>query len=558
MRSIKVVFLVFFISTLSQVCLFAESLQTGVNPTGAISTEEVQAGQPSTAVTPDPATVATPLGLVRGKISGDVVCWLGIRYAEPPVGALRFKAPVPVKPWDGIYDATKFGFAAPQPPPSSTEFTGKGEKKSEDCLFLNIWAKKGVTNRPVMVWYHGGAYMSGESSLGLYNGERLAKERNVVLVTVNYRLGSLGFLYFSDLARDAGLADDFTDNPGMRDQIEALRWIHDNIASFGGDPGNVTIFGESAGGSTVISLLCAPAAKGLIHRVIAESAAPSCIYGRETGTFYAKKYLEILGLKPEDVGRLKDIQADNLADANRKILDWNAFDRPGSIPFGPTAETVTMPLDPLSAAAAGATACVPLIIGTNHDEATLFRGDIPIVPTTPFLINRMLDNTNPDKKERILRAYPGFPSHDSVIKTATDAFFLQPSIQFAEEYGKHAPVWFYRFDYKPPMTRLLGFNATHGSEIVHVFHTYNTLAGRLITLFACPGDRRNVGNSMQSEWVNFAEYGDPNGPGTNDKVWPAYDTTCRTTRIFGMKKITTIDDPDRERREAWQGVKLYK
>ncbi len=552
MRSVKFFFRVLFIAALLQVCAFAGTFAENEGALSLDASKEVHVNQS------DPATAVIPLGSVRGKISGDVVSWLGIRYAETPVGKLRFKEPVPVKPWDGVYDATKFGFAAPQPPPSSMEFTGKGEKKSEDCLFLNIWAKKGASNRPVMVWYHGGAYMSGESSLSLYNGERLAKERDVVVVTVNYRLGALGFLYFSDLAKAADLADDFTDNPGMRDQIEALKWIHDNIAAFGGDPGNVTIFGESAGGSTVISLLCSPASKGLIHRAITQSGAPSCIYGRETGTFYAKKYLELLGLKPEEIGRLKDMPADDLMKATDKILDWNALDRPGSIPFGPTTGTGIMPLDPISAAAAGETACVPLIIGTNHDEATLFRGDAPIVPTTPYLINRMLDNTNADKKDRILSAYPGFPSHESVIKAATDALFLQPSIQFAEEYAVHAPVWFYRFDYKPPMARLLGFNATHGSEIVHVFHTYNTMVGRLVTLFACPGASKSVGNEMQEYWTDFAAYGDPNGPGSGKIIWPVYDTAHRTTRIFGAKKITTLDDPDKERRETWQGVTLYK
>jgi para-nitrobenzyl esterase len=558
MRNIKVIILVLLIAALSQVCLFAGESPENGNMPGTPAVEAGKTVQGAPAGQSDPAIAVTPSGKVKGKLCGDVVSWLGIRYAEPPVGWLRFKAPVPVKPWEDIYDATKFGFAAPQPPPSPIEFTGKGEKKSEDCLFLNIWAKKGAVKRPVMVWYHGGAYMSGEGSLGLYNGERLAKEGDVVVVTVNYRLGALGFLYFSDMAKAAGLADDFIDNPGLRDQILALSWIHDNISAFGGDPGNVTIFGESAGGSTIFTLLCAPAAKGLFHRAIAESGAPSCIYGRETGSFYAAKFLEFLELKPEEVGKLRDMPVDRFVSATEKLMDWDAINRPGSISFGPTAGTDTMPLDPLSAAAAGVTAGVPLIIGTNHDEATLFEGDDPpIVPTTPLLINRMLDNTNADKKERILSAYPGFPSKGSVLEAATDAIFLQPSIQFAEAYSRHAPVWFYRFDYRAPLPRLLGFDATHGSEIVHVFHTYNTMAGTLLTLCACPGKKRSVGNEMQSGWVNFATYGDPNGSGQGEKLWPAYDTAHRTTRIFGSN-ITTIDDPEQKRREAWEGVTLYK
>jgi para-nitrobenzyl esterase len=558
MKNIKGFFLVLLIIALSPMCLFAGVSPEKSDVPGVLNVESGISVKGSTAVSSDPAIAMTPLGKVRGRISGDVVSWLGIRYAEPPVGKLRFKAPTPVQPWDGVLDAATFGFAAPQPPPSSMEFTGKGEKKSEDCLFLNIWAKKGAAKQPVMVWYHGGAYMSGESSLGLYNGKKLAKERDVIVVTVNYRLGALGFLYFSDIAKASGLGDDFIDNPGLRDQIAALLWIHKNIEAFGGDPGNVTIFGESAGGSTIITLLCAPSAKGLFQRAIVQSGAPSCIYGRETGTMYAAKFLELLGFKPEDVGKLMDMPVDQLVTATEKIMDWNSLSRPGSISFGPTTGTITMPLDPLIAAATGATAKVPMIIGTNHDEATLFEdGDPPIIPTTPLLINKMLDLTNADKKERILSAYPGFPLQERVMEAATDAIFLQPSIQFAEAYCSYAPVWFYRFDYKPPMARLMGLDATHGSEIVHVFHTYNTTVGRLITLFACPGARRSVGSAMQSGWVNFATYGDPNGSGSGDKLWPAYETTHRTTRIFGSQ-ISTLDDSDQKQREAWQGVTLYK
>jgi para-nitrobenzyl esterase len=400
--------------------------------------------------------------------------------------------------------------------------------------------------------------MSGESSLSLYNGRRLAMTGEVVVVSLNYRLGALGFLHFAELAKAAGIADEFCDNPGLRDQVAALKWINENISAFGGDPGNVTIFGESAGGSSVISLICAPDAKGLFHRVIAQSPAPSCIYGTKTGTFYAKKYLELLGLKPKEVGKLMDLPADTLARATQQLLDWNAAQLPGSVPFGPTTGTPSMPLDPLAAAANGATANVPLIIGTNHDEATLFEnGDPPIVPATPALINKMLDITNPDKKSLILSAYPGYPSRKTALEAATDIIFQQPSIQFAEVYLKHAPVWMYRYDYVPPLPCMLRMGSTHGSEIVHVFHTYDTMPGFLLTLFSAPGTKKRLGGQIQQAWINFAIYGNPNGKPANDISWPAYETTHRSTHIFGSKKIT-LDDPDKIRREAWEGVTTYR
>ena len=557
LKPIKRLILVALIGILLPISLLAENPAAGDATLQFPPSDNREVAQEAIAVASDATIATTPLGQVRGQRRGDVVMWRGIPYAKPPVGRLRFKAPVPVEPWTGILDAAAFGNAAPQPSQSS-KFTGEGAAQSEDCLTLNIWARAGAKNRPVMVWYHGGAYMSGESSLSMYDGNELAQSGDVVAVTVNYRLGALGCLHFADLAKAAGIAEGFTDNPGLRDQVAALAWIHGNIAAFGGNPSNVTIFGESAGGSSVITLLCTPSAKGLFHRVIAQSPAPSCIYGRETGTFYAKKFLALLGLKPEEICRLQDLPVDQLVSATQRLMDWNALNRPGSVPFGPTTETETMPLDPLSAAISGSTANVPLIIGTNRDEATLFEDkDPPIVPVTPELFNRMLDITNEEKKGSILSAYPDYPSHCSVIEAATDAIFRQPSIQFADAYSRHAPTFLYRFDYVAPLPCLLRMGATHGSEIVYVFHTYSSRTGRLLTLFASSGKKRIIGEAMQSSWISFALSGDPNPAGSEGEFWPAYEAKHRATRIFGPRMMT-LSDPDQKRREAWQGVTLYR
>jgi para-nitrobenzyl esterase len=558
LKPVKKLILVALIGILLPMHLWAENPAAGDTSLKVQPNSDSRMAQGAMADASDAAIATTPLGKVRGQLCGEVVAWRGIPYAQPPTGRLRFKAPVPVQPWAGILDAKSFGPAAPQPPLSSSRFTGEGAKQSENCLTLNIWARAGVKNRPVMVWYHGGAYMSGESSLSMYDGKELAQSGTVVVVTLNYRLGALGCMHFADLAKEAGISEDFTDNPALRDQLAALEWIHGNISAFGGDPGNVTIFGESAGGSSVIALLCTPGARGLFHRAIAQSPAPSSIYGRETGTFYAKKLLELLGLKPDEIGRLRDLPVDQLVSATKKLMDWNAINRPGSVPYGPTYGTDALPLDPLSAANSGSTAGVPLILGTNRDEATLFEdGDPPILPVTPFLINRMLDITNAEKKSRILSAYADFPSHSSAIEAATDAIFRQPTSQFADAYSQHAPTFTYLFDYVAPLSCLLRMGATHGSEIVHVFHTYSSRAGRLLSLFASSGKKRMIGEAMQSSWISFALNGDPNPAGSEGEFWPAFDTKHRATRIFGQTMMT-LSDPEQKRREAWQGVTLYR
>lgn len=519
--------------------------------------EEPEISREGTDRESDTTIASTPLGQVRGRKIGDIVVWHGIPYAQPPTGALRFAVPVPVQPWTGVRDALAFGPTAPQPTLAAARYAGKEASQSEDCLYLNIWARPGIANRPVMVWIHGGAYMSGAGSEGLYDGTHLADTGKVVVVTINYRLGALGCMHFADLAKAAGITEGFVDNPALRDQVAALAWVHDNITAFGGDPGKVTIFGESAGGSSIIALLCTPSAKGLFQRAIAQSPAPSHIYGRATGTAYATQLLNLLGLTPGEVGRLRDLPVADLMRATRTLMDLNAVNQPGSLPFGPTWGTETMPLDPLSAAASGATARVPLIIGTNRDEATLFELiDPPILPITSQLFNRMLDLTNADKKERILRAYPAYPSRGGVIEAATDAVFRQPTMQFADAYSRYAPTWAYRFDYVAPLLGLMGMGATHCAEIVHVFHTYNSRLGRIMSMFATPGTKRRLGDAMQSSWIAFAATGDPNGVAASDTAWPRYETQQRPTRIFGAE-ISTVMDPDPQRREIWQGITTY-
>lgn len=240
----------------------------------------------------------TPLGKLRGAKVKDVYVWKGIRYAQAPVGDMRFKAPVPVKAWTGTQDALSFGAVAPQ---QESSIAGK-EPQAEDCLYLNVWSPGAdAKKRPVMVWIHGGGFVIGSGSSQMYEGTQMATNGDVVIVTINYRLGPLGFLYFNEEQRKQG----FENNLGIKDQIAALKWVQQNIAAFGGDPAQVTIFGESAGGTSVQTLLASPMAKGLFAKAIVQSGPAGIIWKPQNATLITEKYMSLLGLQPTELAKLK-------------------------------------------------------------------------------------------------------------------------------------------------------------------------------------------------------------------------------------------------------------
>lgn len=486
-------------------------------------------------------TAVTRAGAVRGTREGTVAVWRGVPYAQQPVGARRFMAPAPPEPWDGVRDATRHG---PLPPQGKT-FVGAGrddpKHRDEACLTLTVWSPgpaRQDAGLPVMVWIPGGAFVFGAGQFQLYNGSRLAANGNVVVVNVTYRIGVFGGFELESLG------DGFDDNLCLRDQLAALAWVRDNIAAFGGDPQRVTVFGESAGATSVLALLASPAAAGLFGRAIAQSPALPLIADRQARAEQAQRFLADLGVRPAELKEMP--QRDLRRAAGRQQL--RSVETSPTLAYGLTFGTDLLPRHPVEAARAGAVARLPLIVGTNSHEASMFGWSRPpMLPTTAPLIDAFFARVAPGARERVLSAYPGYPRRRALVTFGSDAMFGAPSWAFADAYSGCAPTYVYRFDHVTSTLRALGLGATHGSEIVHVHHSYGSYLGRKLH----PLGRHvppAVGRRMQRTWLEFAAHG--SAPGG----WPGYDVPRRATRVIGTTRDVTVDDPDRVRRQAWEGL----
>ncbi|MDT5081463.1 MAG: para-nitrobenzyl esterase [Mycobacterium sp.] len=466
--------------------------------------------------------------------------WRGIAYAEQPVEGRRFLAPAPLEPWSDVRDAVEHGPL----PPQGRSFVGGGRDdpkiRDEACLTVTVWSPDVTGALPVMVWIPGGAFVYGAGQLQLYNGSRLAANGNVVVVNVTYRLGVFGGFELGDLGPD------FDDNLCLRDQLAALAWVRDNIAAFGGDPDQVTVFGESAGATSVLALLASPAADGLFGRAIAQSPALPLIADRETRARQAHRFVEQLGVS---VGELKLLPQRALRRAAGMLQAESAANTP-VLAFGLTHGVDLLPHHPIEAARAGAVSGVPLIVGTNSHEASMFAWvKPPMLPTTRETVDAYFDRTAPEAKQRVLAAYPDHPRRRALVAIGSDAMFGAPAWAFADAYSGHAPTYAYRFDHTTWTLRVLGLGATHGSEIVHIQHSYSSYLGRKLH----PLGRRvqpRVGRRMQRTWLNFAtgEFG------PEDEAWPRYETEHRRTRVIRSTRDDTVADPDGVRRSAWEGL----
>jgi len=483
--------------------------------------------------------VTTAAGQLRGTTDGAVNVWRGVAYAEQPIGQRRFLAPAPLEPWTGIRDAIEHGPL----PPQGRSFVGGGRDdpkiRDEACLTVTVWspARDPSSALPVMVWIPGGAFVYGAGQLQLYNGSRLAANGNVVVVNVTYRLGVFGGFELSDLGPG------FDDNLCLRDQLAALAWVRDNIAAFGGDPEHVTVFGESAGATSVLALLASPAARGLFGRAIAQSPALPLIADRETRARQAHRFLARLGVGLDEV---KALPQRALRRAAGELQGESAAHTP-VLAYGLTHGVELLPHHPIEAARLGAVSQVPLIVGTNSHEASMFAWvKPPMLPTTPATIDAYFERTSPGAKTRVLAAYPGYPRRRAAIAVGSDAMFCAPAWAFADAYSPHAPTYVYRFDHTTWTLRMLGLGATHGSEIVHIQHSYASYLGRKLH----PLGRRvqpSVGRRMQRTWLAFAT-------GELGSEWPRFDTDRRRTRVIRSTRDDTVADPDGVRRSAWEGL----
>ena len=386
-------------------------------------------------------TIETTLGPIRGESLGGHQRFRGIPYAAPPVGALRFAAPEPATPWQEVLDASRHGHSAVQPP---SRLPGmEVGPQDEDCLTLNVYTPAADdARRPVLFWIHGGGFVSGGASQALYEGRAMVERGDVVLVTINYRLGALGYV-------DLPGVDGAVPNAGQLDQIAALEFVRDNIARFGGDPGNVTIFGESAGGMAVSALLAMPGARGLFHKAIAQSGAAAVTLDRETAARITDVWLSKLGLGRQSAGTLRDKDAGELIAAQGAAAAELAHGRI-FLAHAPMIDDATLPRHPLEAVREGAAADIPFMTGTTRDEWRLFEMPSLMRDIDARGIVKRLSAQLPDDAdvEALVSAYADARGEDPAdadqakslyLALQTDRIFRMPAVQLAEAQAVHQP-----------------------------------------------------------------------------------------------------------------------
>lgn len=492
------------------------------------------------------ATARISNGILRGKAEAGVCAFLGIPYAAPPFGANRMRPPQPAPPWEGERDATRFGPTVPKGdyPPQYGPLFPEVVIPGEECLNLNVWTPDpGASGLPVLVWVHGGSFMNGSGSVGEYNGAAFARD-GVVCVTINYRLAADGFLFL----------DDGTANLGLLDQLAALAWVQDNIAAFGGDPARVTVAGESAGAMSVTALLSMPLAAGLFARAIAQSGAGAhtltTAEARTVGGYLA----ESLGV-PADRESIRAVPLAALVQAASDLVTelqtapdparWGRLAL-NLLPFGPTVDGSVLPSAPVTALAAGQGAGVPLLIGSNRDEARLFLVPAGVIGaiSEPALAAAAGGYGLPASAVALYQANrPGGSPGDVLAALVTDWFFRIPATRVAEARDAGtARTWMYRFD-RPDRQDNHGLGACHGAEIPFVF---DTAAGAGLAPRIGDKPSQAVADRVHRVWVDFITDGDPG--------WSPYDTATRTTALL-TEKVTPVDDPAGDERALWDGIR---
>jgi para-nitrobenzyl esterase len=506
------------------------------------------------------AIVETRSGKLEGSEIEGVRVFRGIPFAKPPVGSLRFAPPERELPWKGVRKALAFGPSAPQVPLALPLPGMDVGEQDEDCLYLNVYAPASASApgeaRPVMVWIHGGGFVIGSGSQPLYDGVPLVKRGDVVLVTVNYRLGPLGFLYLNELC--PGL-EGTAGNLGIRDQVAALEWVAENIAAFGGDPGTVTIFGESAGGMSVGTLLGMPSARGLFHRAIPQSGAAHNVHTRETATRVAEHFLEQLGVAPKDAARLREISPDKLRDTQQQTV-MKLGSSVGLLPFQPLVDGDSLPESPLDAVRAGHAAHVPLLTGTTRDEWKLFGMMDPSVSKLDAagLQARLARQLGAADAARVIEAYRGARETRGAASPAalhfaieTDRVFWIPAVRLIEAQTAHQSACFmYRFDWaSPSMGGALG--ACHGIELAFVFGLVDRAGAQLFSGGGPEAER--LSRRVIDAWVAFARSGDPSHSDLPGGRWEAYEGSDRKTLMLDSE-CRMVLDPDAREREVWQGL----
>jgi para-nitrobenzyl esterase len=484
----------------------------------------------------DGPVAATTAGRVRGYVDHGILGFKGIPYGGD-TAKRRFQAPVPPDPWTGVRDATVFAAMAPQVRPTAGA--------SEDCLRLNVWtpALRDGRRRPVFVYFHGGAFNNGSVTSNLYDGVRLSRRGDLVVVTVNHRLNGFGFLYLGDLG-----GPEFADsgNAGMLDLVLSLQWVHDNIAEFGGDPGNVTISGQSGGGNKCTTLMAMPAAHGLFHRVWGMSGNQIVGRTRAEATADGRMVLKALGLTPERIDEIKSVPMEQLITAMRGGTWVPVMDGRG------------LPRDPFFPDAPPISADVPMVVGNTHDETTYLmgRGDPAVFQLTWETLpghlaeqaKQYIGTFHPaDIVAFYRKLYPGYSPSDVYFAATTAARSWPGALTSASRRAKQgAPTWAYNLVWQTPIDGGK-WKAPHTLDIPLVFDNVTYGANQT----GGGADAQRMADIVSDTLVAFARTGNPNNP--DIPAWPQYNLARRPTLLFALPPVVA-DDPRGAEREFWAPV----
>lgn len=506
--------------------------------------------------------VDTIYGKIEGKTNNGLAVFLGVPYAAPPIGELRFRAPQPPQPWDNVIETKKYGGSAPQ---DTIPLLSVGDL-SEDCLYLNIWTPAvDGKKRAVLFWIHGGGFFIGSGAQREFSGSTMAERGDVVLVTINYRLGALGFAHFPEILGDSFDADS---NLGIRDQIAALQWVRDNIDRFGGDPNNVTLFGESAGGMSVGTLMGTPSAEGLFHKAIPQSGAGHHCIETTDATKVASQLLNELKIDKSNAHTLRKIPYADFIKAQRKCAKESVSNGPWKMPgigmvFVPVIDNDLLSQHPTEAIQNGLSKNIALMIGTTAEEWKLFSQISTLMPkgNEPADLPSWLDITEDNVDEALETQIPGFgkrlaksyretlgkdiSANDLFIAIETDRMFTVPASRLADAHVENQDnIYMYRFDFKSPT-----FGACHAIDLPLVFGTTESPLGMML----CGGgdSPKTLSIKVQNAWLAFAKKGNPSHEGL--PMWPRYCPTHRATMIFDID-CHVEDNPGEDRRKPWQNI----
>jgi para-nitrobenzyl esterase len=472
------------------------------------------------------AQLQTPSGALRGTVAHGVRSFRGIPFAQPPVGALRFRAPLKAQPWPGTRDATRFAPAAMQHDTSLKD-------KSEDCLYLNIWTPEAAApsaKLPVFVWIHGGGFTGGTSFAPIFDGTQFA-QAGIVVVTVAYRLGVLGFL---DVEPLLGTAYKGSANNGLRDLIASLEWVKDNIAAFGGDPSRVTVGGESAGAKLTDILMGVPSASGLFSQMISESGGAERIQTADSARAVALGFAKVFGNTPLTTAPAADL----IAAQETFIAAW-----PQHFPLRPEIDGVLIPRLPVQTIASGSTKGKRLLIGTNRDESAAFIGPHPLKdPTAADLGNIPVAKFN-QVFAQYKQLYPGMSAEQLRIRAVTAEEYWIPSLRVAEAQLKGGgSAWMYRLDLAPATGRMKD-DAYHAEDLGFV---WDKLGKELAETPSAPA----LATEIHAAWVAFLKSSVPAAPGL--PAWPRYGSGRETMVFNASSKVE--DHPMEKEMHLWDGV----